>query len=491
MQLQLRRHTRDPLIYAALFAMFWVIARACRQSITIDEADSYLFWVSRFGPTHWEAASNNHVLNSMLERLVTDIFGASHLTLRVPALLGAAIYILAAFYLCKIIASDKLLQWTLFVGFVYNPFVMDHLVAARGYSLALGFLLAAIAIAFTDWPPMRVAALGSLCIGLSFAANFSFAFVNAAVIIMILLWLSRRVERKAYPRLAVAGILPGLAAAAFLTLSTLLNWRRSELFYGARSLSEMFGSVLESSLYALNPYIVNPSLYPVIEKASHWLPALLGAALAGQAAGILLKRVSPPKRHSAWLLIVAAGAFIISVGAHRLAYAISGLPMPLGRTALYFVPLFMLVAGVLASALPVSRTGRVLRRAVLVTMFATACYFVLCLRLSYFREWKWNADCEHLYDVVADYSQRHNLKNIATSWRFTACLSFYRKLSQKESVKEFESFIDQYPPGKPLYVLIYPFDVGFAEQERLKVVYQNELSGAVVAVGPDLGLAKR
>lgn len=28
---------------------------------------------------------------------------------------------------------------------VYNPFVMDYLVTASGYSLALGFLLAAIA----------------------------------------------------------------------------------------------------------------------------------------------------------------------------------------------------------------------------------------------------------------------------------------------------------------------------------------------------------
>lgn len=490
MQLLLRRYTRDPLIYTALFAMFWVIARACRQSITIDEADSYHFWVSRFDPSHWEAASNNHVLNSMLERLVTGIFGVSHLTVRAPALLGAAIYILAALYLCKVITIDKLLQWTLFAGLVYNPFVMDHLVAARGYSLALGFLLAAIAFAFSDRPPLRVAALSSLCIGLSFAANFSFAFVNAAVTILILVWLSRHVERKAYPKLAIAGILPGLAVSALLTISTLLNWPRAELYYGAHSLSEMFGSVLESSLYKLNPYIVNPLLYPVIEKASGWLPALLGAALVGQAAGILLKRVSPPKPHAAWLLIVAAGAFVISVGAHRLAYGIWGLPMPLARTAVFFAPLFMLTAGVLASALPVSRIGGVLRRSVLVTMFAAACYFVLCLRLSYFKEWKWNADCKHLYDVVAYYNQTYGVKDIGTSWRFGACLNFYRELSGKESMSELQSFVHQYPPGKPMYVLIYPFDQGFVEQEGLKVVYQGELSGAVVAIRPGVELAE-
>ena len=42
------------------------------QSITIDEADTYLVWVARSNPSHWEASSNNHVLNSLLMRLSTS-----------------------------------------------------------------------------------------------------------------------------------------------------------------------------------------------------------------------------------------------------------------------------------------------------------------------------------------------------------------------------------------------------------------------------------
>ncbi|HOK47115.1 MAG TPA: hypothetical protein PLK67_14335, partial [Bryobacteraceae bacterium] len=250
-----------------------------------------------------------------------------------------------------------------------------------------------------------------------------------------------------------------------------------------------FHSILESSLYTLNPYLVNPSLYPVLEKASDWLPVLLGVALAAQAGGIVLKRVSVLKEHCVWLLAVGAGGFIIATAAHRLAYGIWRLPMPLARTGLFFVPLFILVAGALASAFPVTRTGRVLQSFVLVTLFATACYFILCLRLSHFKEWKWNADCNHLYEVMADYSQRYNVKNITTSWRFTACLSFYRELSGNKSIEEIEPFVDRYPSGKPLYVLFYPHDMGFADQERLKVVYQGELSGAVVAIRPDVACA--
>ena len=85
----------------AIFALLWAVARACVQSITIDEADTYLVWVARRDPAHWQAASNNHVLNSLLMRLFTSVFEVSHLSVRAPALLGAAIYILAAYFLCR------------------------------------------------------------------------------------------------------------------------------------------------------------------------------------------------------------------------------------------------------------------------------------------------------------------------------------------------------------------------------------------------------
>src|SRR5215470_2912969 len=86
---------------AAIFAFLWVFARACLQSITIDEADTYLFFVGRPWPSHWEPSTNNHLLNSLLMRLFTSLFGVSHLSVRAPALIGAAIYIAATYALCR------------------------------------------------------------------------------------------------------------------------------------------------------------------------------------------------------------------------------------------------------------------------------------------------------------------------------------------------------------------------------------------------------
>src|SRR6266576_1127310 len=133
--MDLRRYYSPSILPGtAIFALLWAVARACVQSITIDEADTYLVWVARHDPSHWQPASNNHVLNSLLMRLFTSVFEVSHLSVRAPALLGASIYILAALLLCRKLTPDLRLQWPLFVCLVYNPFVFDHLVAARGYA---------------------------------------------------------------------------------------------------------------------------------------------------------------------------------------------------------------------------------------------------------------------------------------------------------------------------------------------------------------------
>jgi hypothetical protein len=94
---------------AAGFAFFWIVARAAIQSITIDEADAYLFYAWPAGPSHWEAASGNHLLNSLLMRLFTGLFGLSALTVRMPSLVGAAIYIAAAWRLVRLVSEE----WTL------------------------------------------------------------------------------------------------------------------------------------------------------------------------------------------------------------------------------------------------------------------------------------------------------------------------------------------------------------------------------------------
>ncbi|HMC62894.1 MAG TPA: hypothetical protein VKJ01_27120, partial [Candidatus Solibacter sp.] len=84
----------------ALFAV--TVYRAATQSITPPEAATYNRFV---GPNLQEAlaltTSNNHVLNTLLARISTSIFHLTDLSLRLPGLLGGALYFWAVFRLAR------------------------------------------------------------------------------------------------------------------------------------------------------------------------------------------------------------------------------------------------------------------------------------------------------------------------------------------------------------------------------------------------------
>ena len=138
------------LLLLGAAAVSLAVIRATVQSIIIDEAMTYDLFVGRSSPAYcWYPSPNNHVLNSLLMRVFTSAFGLSQLTVRAPALTGAVAYIAAAYLLCKTITNRLIIRVLLFSVLLYNPFISDFFVAARGYSLATAFLM--WAIVFAAW----------------------------------------------------------------------------------------------------------------------------------------------------------------------------------------------------------------------------------------------------------------------------------------------------------------------------------------------------
>ena len=96
-----RRVLQDlALILASVFAFCWAVVRARVQSITIDEATSFLLFCRYKTAYIFWPSSNNHILNSALIWVTTHLFGVSSLTVRTPALMGAALYIVVCYFLC-------------------------------------------------------------------------------------------------------------------------------------------------------------------------------------------------------------------------------------------------------------------------------------------------------------------------------------------------------------------------------------------------------
>jgi hypothetical protein len=479
------------LIVAALFAVFWAILRACVQSITIDEADTYLFFVARSARFIWYPSSNNHVLNSLLMWITTHSLGTSSITVRAPALLGAVVYICVCYFLCECITNQFSLKLPLFICLTYNPFIFDFMVAARGYSLALAFLLAAIAVPLwhreKQTPSLpKSCALASVFLGLSFSANFSFAFVDAAAFLAIATWAFRRRG----VQILIACVLPGLLVALLISGYPVLHWQQRQLWYGATSLGEMVRSVVQPSLFQLDPRFKKAGLYQAVSYLKPVLLPLLGALCAIQ---LLVTRVDGSwlcdvrARRLGRLASVLAAIAALAIFTHWIGFRLFGLLLPMGRTAIYLVPLCTLIAGIIAALPAQSWAGLWVHRGLVATLFTLACYFLLCLRLTYFEEWKWDAEVKDVYPLLARYNHVDGVTDIGSSWYYTSSLNFYRESSGRETIGEIKSGAEPIP-GKPVYVLHAVMNRDFINREGLAIVFRGTLTDIVVAVRPEVRL---
>ena len=479
------------LALAAVFAMLWAVARASVQSITMDEADTYLRFVGRPTPFHWWPFPNNHILNSALMRMFTLIFGVSHLTVRFPALIGGAMYIGVCWYLCMLLPARFALRFPLFLCLVYNPFVFDFLVAARGYSWAMALLLCVVAVPAAGLP-RKAASTAKLCgacsalAALSFTSNFSFVFADSAVVLMALLWIGR--ERGFSLRLLAASIVPGALIIVMLPLPILLRFPLEQLYAGATSLRDTFSSVIHWSLYELNPEVATPLMLEVMHRLEKLLFMALGLVIGWRLALLLLNREKQTGEQTKWLkslLAVLAGAPAIATVLHWVALHAFGLLPPLDRTALFYVPLCTLAAGVMV-AIPVeSRMGRVSYYAGLAVLALFALHFMYSMRLTYFAEWRYDADMKKVYAALAGYNHEYCVNRVESDWFYTNSLNFYRLLSGRESFSEFPpAFV--LPEDAQVYVLEANLDRKFIDAQKLSVVFRGESTNTVIAVRPGL-----
>ena len=465
--------TRHDVVLLALscFAIAWLIARACLQSVTIDEADSYLAFATADWPAHWYPSSGNHVLNTILMRIVTSLAGLSHLTLRAPALLGAGIYVASIYALSMRIARDPWMRRPLFICLVYNPFLMDYLVAARGYSMALGFLTAGLLLMMRAVAEDKIgsnAIAASICAGLSFTANFSFGYVIAATLLMFTIWGCRRTWKAPLHVLA-----PACVVIHVICGSTLWTFPRSQLYYGASSLREMFHSLVSASFDELNPFVVNPLIARTLQMVAPLLPYLFVALCLLQ-----FGTMAPGLERTIARALVAILALALMM--HWLAFRIAKIPLPNGRTAIFFVPLAVLLLGTCAA----NRSGPAVLRVCTIALLVTASvYFTGCLRLSHFKEWEFDVDVKEAFAVLREIHRRDGISEIPADWRYSSTLNFYRRYFHEESMAPF-GHETPWPADKRAYVLWYPEGQSYIASEHLRLIYRGRRSDLVIALRP-------
>jgi hypothetical protein len=174
-----------------LFFLAFATLRAARVPLTYDEAASYIRYIDSGTPSVFDTGAlsifnfevaTNHFLNTALAKVCTQIAGGSEFVLRVPNLLGYAMFMIFS----VLILRRYVRPFIATAGFLFlnlNPYVLDFFTLSRGYGLSLGFLMAAMFWAFRCLDCLKEAAHGTreAAAALTFALGAvmsSFALLN-------------------------------------------------------------------------------------------------------------------------------------------------------------------------------------------------------------------------------------------------------------------------------------------------------------------------
>jgi hypothetical protein len=508
----------------ALSVLAVVAIRAVIQSITIDEGDTYVYWVSGKFHKPWYPHSNNHLLNTYFIWVFVHLFGLNNVSMRLPSFIGALLYLSATYRFCISFVDRLSLRLPLYACFTLNPFVLDFFVAARGYGLALGFLMTAVVTMcqlLVDKPASRRSLLArfafvSACLGLSFVANFSFAFVIAISFgLFLLIWAATefRYAREIRPapvtgrlrfyvQIAIA-LLPGPLIVVALAGWTLLHWPNGELVVGASSLSGLWQTFLVFTFSDLNPRILPAYL---MKTFRHWrkaLPWVLIALCALEATYIGVRRKQWRYRlsanHAVLVCAYLSAVVVVTLFAHWLAFHLTGLLMPKDRTSIFFLPLCLMIVGIVASFPHADFIGSALRWATVAILVVGSAYFIGCLRFRYFLQWRFDADMEESYRKLVQIVGPGHQVEVPCDFIYTSSLNYYREYFHDDSFGRFWLFDNPkrapnthykpYPLNQPVYVLTLPQDEDFIAQQHLRVVYKGPVSDVVIAVKPGVGVA--
>ena len=330
----------------------------------------------------------------------------------------------------------------IYILLVFNPFVIDYLVPARGYAPALACEMAVLLLIYRKASDLGVNESGliqiSIIAALGVCFNYSFLFTFSALIFCCFLLVSASVRPFRWSSTLLTGVRlfgPFVAVIILICGQNILTMPRSEIAigWGGRSFAAMFASFSQLSFNYPNPFLTPPGLMGILTHLSRVAPSITIAMLVTAFVLVVfyLRRRSPglptnvPARER--FVLLALCALVLSLALHAALFFILGVKLPRTRTGIHLIPLITLVA---ASPLFAFREGSgmletLFRRAAVAATGIIAICFAFSQHFSYFQEWKWNADVCTATDTALSYATILNTKDVRISWEFDGAGNFY------------------------------------------------------------------
>jgi hypothetical protein len=476
------------------------VYRAATQSVTADEAMTYNLYVwPRLADTFNSYDANNHVLHTLLCKISVRTFGLTEFGLRVPSLAGGLLFLISVWRLARYVFGPGWFHACAFATVALNPQVLDYLSAARGYGLALGFLfwglfLLTRYLAEDYDPPVRVLYRAGIVLGLSVTANLVFlvpvAAAGTAFSVLLLASGGRAAFRKRFWLVVDRFWGPALVVAFVLLVLPLTHAGRDNFYYGARSLAEAVSNLVgvsithKLSVWSLRHYLPHFNQWTLI-TVYIIIPAITGLVLI--AAGTTIFRWA---RHrdiraldtEARTLLLAAGTAVLSFAVLAIAHEGMGVLYPLGRTGVYWLPLFTFTAALATAWLwRAGLAGKAAAGFCAVVAVAACGLFLAGFTTDHYSEWRYDAGSRRIIQRLRLLPQPAPPARLRAgcNWLFENSFNFYRNKFHLDGI---EPFTRKGPDGDYDAYVLLPEDAGLIQKRGLRVLYRDPVSEATLAV---------
>lgn len=477
----------DGLTVVLLAAVFlYTCIRAYLLSITHDEAITYTVHAS--GSCYeiityaLPVKSNNHLLNSLLIKGFCSIFGVSEFVIRIPALIGHALYLAGIYKILRLFLK----KFMLVIGaclLILHPFMLDMFSCARGYSLGLGFMILGVYFAFKRveqsglekaWKDTLMV---SIMMALSVFSNLSFLNVSIAVVgIVLMLQLkdicsligrrhSRSVIAKQFLKQVIVPIVPCVTVLIVVYLNPVIKMLRADEFWwgGYEGIwRNTLSSLIEASVYGESYIPVG-----VILVAKSTIVLLCGISVVLALHDLLRRKMGMVGR----FLFLIVSVIIVTCISISLQHVLMGTRYPIDRTAIYFLPLCLLLITVLwkrFNCIENSVIRVILSSSICLLAGTMLFHFLQCANITHYYSWKYDASTKDMMDYVESENRGKTLEDntirMGIDWVFEPSINFYiasNNLTWMEEVNRNgpDSVNDYYYLHVPYISLVKKYDL--------------------------------
>jgi len=444
------------LLYLLLVASgcLWCYSayRSFSVPMTHDESSTWLslravgFWESLQSPYYWTDA-NNHLLNTLLFQKSIALFGQADWVVRLPNVLAHLVYLIASIYIILQLTQDPITGIAGWALLNLNPYFIEFFSLARGYGLAMGFMLLSLAflIAFLKNPKGYIVWEMFLAAGLSVLSNFTQLLFFVALWGSFI-WVIWRHFRFPFKRIVHFQLPPLLISSLLgIVLYRPILWLQNsgEFEWGSSQLKDTFWQLAADSLYKqgyFSEYTIHIFFYGLI--------LLSGVAILKG----LVKKQDNFYTVVSLLVTSVIGIMIVQKGLLGTEYLVN-------RKALLFVPIWGLL--IFCFLLSFFKNRPSFQKIIfsLITI-SSIWHFSRTMNIEQTREWWFEKNTVQMLNYLEKQAGTPTPIVLGTHWMFHPSIEYYRVTGRASFLKEVPYSKDFQPNMNYQYYYVFKKDYG-------------------------------